>query len=49
MQKYSKPTHNQFLQLVLSECLEYVQLNDIIFYHKHQYKKNYFITITLHI
>jgi hypothetical protein len=39
MQKYSISTHNQFLQLVLSECLEYVHLNDIIFYYKHQQKK----------
>ena len=36
MQQYSEPTRNQFLQLVLSECLEYVHLNDIIFYYKYQ-------------
>lgn len=41
MQKYSKPTHNQFLQLVLSERLEYVHLNDIIIYYKHQLKRSF--------
>jgi len=52
MQQYSKPTHNQFLQLVLSERLEYVHLNDIIIYYKHQLKRSlcyyYFTYMTVY-